>query len=128
MKFEAAQLNTSLLPNSKPLPQTGSVKDLNMARIDAVAVDFEASFLSEMFKPIFESVEVNETFGGCKTEEIFGGFLRDEYSKMLASTGSIGIADLVKEELIEMQSRAQNAKVAQIVHGSDIQTIGDGNV
>ena len=84
-------------------------------------------FLSEMLKPMFETVKVNETFGGGKGEEIFSGFLRDEYSKMLSLQGGVGIAGLVKEQLIEMQSKAKEASLAQNMHGNTLRTIGDSD-
>lgn len=113
------QLNPALISQAKKMP------DLDMKRIDDTAQDFEAMFLSEMLKPMFESVKVNEMFGGGKTEEIFSGFLRDEYSKMFSAQGGIGIAALVKEQLIEMQSKADKTALAQNMHGNDIGTTGE---
>lgn len=84
-------------------------------------------FLSEMLKPMFETVKVNKMFGGGKGEEIFSGFLRDEYSKMLSVQGGIGIAGLVREQLIEMQSKAKDPALAQNMHGDTIGTTGDSD-
>lgn len=113
------QLNIALLASAKKAP------DINMDRINETAQDFEAMFISEMFKPMFESVKVNETFGGGKGEEIFSGFLRDEYGKLLAQTGGIGIAELVREQLIEMQSKASKADVAQNMQGNPEEITGE---
>ena len=77
-----------------------------MERIDAVAQDFEAMFVSEMIKPMFEGIKPNEMFGGGKTEEVFKGILIQEYGKLIAETGQMGIADSVKAELIKMQSNS----------------------
>ena len=95
----------------KPAP------DLNMQKIEAAAKEFEAMFVAEMLKPMFDGIEVNETFGGGKTEEIFNGFMREEYGKMIAETGQFGIADQVKQQLIELQGRQNKADLAQNVHG-----------
>ncbi len=113
------QLNPALLAQATKSP------DVNMQKINETAQEFEAMFLSEMFKPMFESVKVNETFGGGKGEEIFSGFLRDEYGKMLAQTGGIGIAELVKQQLIEMQSKAQTPALAQNMQGNSGETTGE---
>ncbi len=113
------QLNPALLAQATKTP------DLNMRKINETAEEFEAMFISEMFKPMFESVKVNETFGGGKGEEIFSGFLRDEYGKMLAQTGGIGIAELVKQQLIEMQSKAQTPALAQNMQGNSGETTGE---
>lgn len=129
MKLNPLQMNPALLSNAAaPTATAMAGKSLNMEKIEETAKDFEAMFLSEMLKPVFDTVEVNETFGGGKTEEIFGGFLRDEYSKMLAGTGTMGIAELVKEELIEMQSRANNPALAQNVHSKNTKTTGEDHV
>lgn len=75
-------------------------------QIDAIAQDFEAMFISEMMKPMFEGLEVDAQFGGGKGEEVFRGLLLEEYGKIMASTGTIGIADAVKRQMIEMQEIA----------------------
>lgn len=72
-------------------------------RIDTAAQDFEAVFLTEMLKPMFNMVEVNETFGGGKGEEVFGDFLVQEYAKMIAKQGGIGLSVHIKAEMIKMQ-------------------------
>ncbi len=91
----------------KPKSMVTSGK-MSMEKIDATAKDFEAMFMTEMLRPMFEGIEVDPTFGGGKTEEVFRDFMLDEYGKQLASTGTFGIADLVKKQLIEMQEHAAN--------------------
>jgi peptidoglycan hydrolase FlgJ len=123
MKLDNAySLNPALLSQAKTAP------DVNMARIEETAREFEAMFLSEMLKPMFDTLKVNETFGGGKGEEIFSGFLRDEYSKILAGTGTIGIAEQVKEQLIEMQAGAQKTALAQNMQGNSKGITGAQNV
>lgn len=118
MKLESLPTNPALLSKSAaPSLEAAAAKNMSMEKIESTARDFEAMFLSEMLKPMFDTIDVNETFGGGKTEEIFGGFLRDEYAKLMAGTGTMGIADLVKEQLIEMQSKAQKQDLAQNVQG-----------
>lgn len=112
MKLSPLQLNPALLSASAGAQPTVA-KDAKMEKIEAAARDFEAMFMAEMMKPMFESVDVDETFGGGKGEEIFRGFLREEYGKQIADIGSLGIADLVKEELIAMQSKANQPAMAQ---------------
>lgn len=81
-----------------------AVSDKEMTRIEETAQDFEAMFVSEMMKPMFEGIKPNKMFGGGKTEEVFKGVLLQEYGKMMAETGQLGIAESVKAELIRMQS------------------------
>lgn len=92
-------------------------RGLNMEKIDETARDFEAMFLSEMLKPMFDTIEVDENFGGGRGEEVFRSFLRDEYGKILAGSGTVGIAEQVREELIRMQSKAGENGLAQNLHG-----------
>jgi Rod binding domain-containing protein len=79
----------------------------NAAQIEEAAKEFEAVFLSEMIKPMFENVKPNALTGGGKGEEIFQGFMVQEYGKIMADRGGIGIAEHVKAELIRLQEDAK---------------------
>ena len=83
-------------------------KDKNLARIDAAAKDFEAMFIAQMMKPMFEGIKPDPVFGGGKGEEVFQELLMEEYGKLMAETGQIGVADAVKQEMIRMQEEAKN--------------------
>ena len=74
-----------------------------LRQIDEAAQDFEATFLSEMLKPMFEGVEVDEIFGGGRGEEVFRDLMIQEYGKTMAQSGGIGLAKHVREELIRQQ-------------------------
>lgn len=92
-------------------PQDYSALDIkNLEQIETKARDFEAVYLAEMMKPLFESVEVDPLFGGGKAEEIYRGMMVQEYGKKIAETNSIGLADFVKGELIRIQQEAQHGK------------------
>lgn len=75
-----------------------------LAAIDQAARDFEAMFVTEMIRPMMDTIEVNDTFGGGKGEEVFRGMLVDEYGKLVARTNGIGLASHVKAALIAAQS------------------------
>lgn len=92
------------------------------AQIDAIAQDFEAMFIAEMMKPMFEGLEVDAQFGGGKGEEVFRGLLLEEYGKIMASTGTIGIADAVKRQMIEMQEIADGIMPGEQEHANNIST------
>lgn len=96
-----------------------------MEEIDRVAQDFEAVFVSEMMKPMFDGIKADGPFGGGRGEEIFRGMMIDEYGKSLASTGGIGIAEQVKKELIRMQTGEAMAMQDATSHTGDQRTIGD---
>lgn len=111
------QLDTNIALNPALLSQTKAAPSVNMRKIDETAQEFEAMFLTEMLRPMFETVGVDKTFGGGRGEEIFRSFMLDEYGKQLASSGGMGIADMVKEQLIQMQADASQAALAQNVQG-----------
>lgn len=80
----------------------GAVK--NMKQIEEAAQDFEAMFLTEMIRPMFSEVnKPNPTFGGGKGEEVFNGMMLQEYGKIMARAGGVGLAEHVKAEMIRIQ-------------------------
>lgn len=75
------------------------------AKVDLAAKEFEAMFVAQMLQPMFEGLSTDGLFGGGKGEEIFRGFMIEEYGKMMAETGQLGIADNIKAEMIRMQAK-----------------------
>ena len=65
--------------------------------------DFEAFFISQSFQMMFDSVPVNETFGGGSGEKMFRSMLIDEYGKMAARSGGIGITDKIMSQMLAVQ-------------------------
>ena len=59
-----------------------------------------------MMKPMFEGIKPDPVFGGGKGEEVFNGFMLQEYGKNFAENNSIGIAEAVKAEMIRIQEEA----------------------
>ena len=86
---------------------SNATKKLKEARqleqINEAAEEFEAVFIAEMMKPMFEGIKSDGMFGGGRGEEVFRSLLLQEYGKVMAKTGHIGIADSVKNELIKSQ-------------------------
>lgn len=102
---DPTQTNVSKLRgDAKPLH---SVRKASEAEIAAKAEEFEAVFLSQMLNHMFDGVETNELFGGGAGEDTYKSMLVDEYGKILARTGGIGVADHVKAEMIRMQEMQQ---------------------
>ena len=112
-------VSTNLTPNTAialmqaaQADTAGSVKQLkdtardakSDAAIEASAKDFEAMFVSEMLKPMMDSVPVDETFGGGKGEDVFRDMMVQEYGKKIAQAGGIGLASHVKEALLKIQA------------------------
>jgi len=72
-------------------------------KIDETAQDFEAQFIAQMMQNMFSTVPVDEEFGGGEAEEIYRSMVVDEYGKLIARTGGIGVADHVKREMLRLQ-------------------------
>ncbi len=91
--------------NLKSGLKSGSVDE---KKLEEAAKEFEAVFLTAMLKPMFEQIKVDSNFGGGKGEEVFRGFMVQEYGKMISETGNIGIAEHIKAELLRIQEEANN--------------------
>jgi Rod binding domain-containing protein len=64
----------------------------------AAAEAFEASFLAEMLR--YSGLNaMPDGFGGGAGEEAFGSLLTDEYARLIAARGGIGLAERVFEIL-----------------------------
>ncbi len=76
----------------------------NQEKINQTAREFEAVFIYEMMKPMFEGLDVDPVFGGGKGEEIFRGMVLQEYGKNIANKNITGLQTSVQNKLIELQS------------------------
>ncbi len=78
--------------------------------MDKAAQDFEAVYLSQMMSQMFSGIEADPNFGGGMGEDTMRSFLVNEYGKQMASGGGIGIAQQMKQQLLQMQDvNAANA-------------------
>lgn len=108
MDAMSAQLDATRL-SSRPDPATiagaykGSVSASDMQNFKKTAEEFEAVFITEMLRPMFENLEPSSPFGGGSGEKIYRDMQIDEYGKAIANAGGIGLADSVMREMIKMQ-------------------------
>lgn len=98
---------TMTTPNNLPAPQRSRLNPAQQARFDAAAQDFEAVYISEMIKPMFNTVKTDPLFGGGKAEDTFKSLLMQQYGRKIAETGGIGLAQAVKAEMIRMQETSK---------------------
>ncbi len=68
-----------------------------------VAEDFEAFFLSQMVEAMFKGVGENNEFTGGAGEQAFSGLLHEEYARIMAGTGGIGLSDNLTAEILRYQ-------------------------
>ncbi len=90
-------------------PSGNSLLGKTLKKIDESAKDFEAMFISEMIKPMFEGLKTDGPFGGGKGEEIFRGLLVQEYGKILSHSGGIGMSPQIREQMIQLQEQHNHA-------------------
>lgn len=76
------------------------------ARMRETAQAFEASFLSQMLKPMFEGLDTEGMFGGGEGEATWRSFLIDAMAKQTVKAGGIGLADDVMAEMMKLQETA----------------------
>ncbi|MSP68020.1 MAG: chemotaxis protein [Alphaproteobacteria bacterium] len=67
------------------------------------AEEFEAVFLSQMLDGMFAGIETDGAFGGGFSEGIYRGMLNQQYAKLIAKQGGVGIADAVMREIMKTQ-------------------------
>jgi Rod binding domain-containing protein len=107
--------DTAAMLNGLDVGAENTLTKEQLEKIDTAAKDFEAVFLSEMMKPMFESVEVDSEFGGGRGEEMFRGMVTQEYGKIFAQRGGIGLAAQVREQMIKMQTGQNNGAAESVV-------------
>ena len=77
-----------------------------MHQIEKASQDYEAVFLSEMLNHMFKDVSFDPMNGDkSSAQDVYKSHLVQEYGKVLASQGGIGLADHLKDQLIDLQTR-----------------------
>ena len=101
-QYRAAQA----LSHAQPGAPRGSMK-LNEAGIEKVAEDFEAFFAGTYFEQMFSGIEPDAITGGGQGEAMFRSLMIQEYGKAVARQHKLGIADIVKSQLLRLQETQQ---------------------
>ena len=81
--------------------------DADYAEMRRVATDFEAFFLAQSLRPMFENLSPEDPFNGGFGEEMFRSLQVEEYGKAIANAGGIGIADAVVREMLALQGEGE---------------------
>lgn len=82
----------------------------NLAQAKETAQDFEAFFMTRMMESMFDGISTDGMFGGGHAEKIYRSMLLNEYGKVMAKTGNIGISDSIMDTIIQMQeAQSSNA-------------------
>ena len=88
------------------LRPAASVTNAVSDKVKETAEAFEASFISQMLKPMFEGLSTDGLFGGGQAEATWRSFMLDEMAKKTVSAGGIGLSSTVMSEMLKMQERA----------------------
>ncbi|MES2984047.1 MAG: rod-binding protein [Pseudomonadota bacterium] len=87
---------------ANPLRMKGATK-ASADKIDQTASEFESQFISQMVGTMFSTVDAHDALGGSDAEEVYNSMLTNEYGKIIARTGGIGVADQVKKIMLKQQ-------------------------
>ena len=71
------------------------------------AEEFESFFMTQMLEHMFEGIETDGYFGGGYGEGVYRSMMLQEYGRILARAGGIGIADMVSRELVNLQEQSR---------------------
>lgn len=93
---------TGILAQPKPT-RLGSVSSgsTNPQDVRRAAEDFEAVFLGQFVAGMMQGLSAEGPLGGG--DEPFAAMLREEYGRLIARSGGIGIADSVMRQLLHTQ-------------------------
>jgi flagellar protein FlgJ len=90
--------------SASQLNKMRALKTTDPKEADRVSRDFEAMFLSSMLQPMFSTLKPGKgTFGGGNAEGTFQAMLVDEYGKVMAKSGGVGIAAMVRKQILQTQ-------------------------
>lgn len=101
-------LGTNPMVMDPRLQATPGIKQMprDAAGIAKVAEDFEAFYAGLVFEQMSSDIEPDPVTGGGEGEDMFKGLLNQEYGKAVARTHSLGIADIVQKQLLQIQEVA----------------------
>ncbi len=91
--------------------------EASLKKLEAASREFEAVFMAQMLKPMWEGVETDPEFGGGTGEDVMRDMLVQEYGKAMAQAGDFGLSSAVMAEMIRIQSQSQKAALQGGAHG-----------
>jgi len=93
-------------PAGIPLdPSNGPLTPQKMAAARTAAKNFEAFFVTSMLESMYAGMKPDATFGGGSGEEMYRSLLNQEYGKVIAQRGTLGIANHILTEMISLQEK-----------------------
>ncbi len=103
MDTDMITINQSAKASGNLQKVKGLSKTAMLQKIDEVSQDFEAEYISQMLGSMFSTVDSKDSLGGSDEEDQYKSLLIDQYGKIIARNGGIGVADQVKREMLKLQ-------------------------
>lgn len=94
---------TTPISLNTPIPTRPTPRSPEQMR--ETAESFEATFLAQMLKPMFQGLSTEAPFGGGSAEETWRSFMVDEMAKKVVKSGGIGLSGPVMNEMLKMQEQ-----------------------
>ena len=108
-RFEAVQRQ---LNNFETQAAASGLDQETIDRINETAKEFEAVFLSEMLTLTFKDVSFDPSSQDSgSSQDVYKSFMLQEYGKVLAERGGVGLAESVRTELLDLQTRTSNQNI-----------------
>jgi Rod binding domain-containing protein len=103
------EINMPVLPSLDPLGGdltglTAQTRNKDPRAIDAAARGFESLLASMMLKQMRQTLEPGTLFSGDKAD-VLGGLFDLYMGQHMTQGRGLGIADMVKKQLLQMQAR-----------------------
>jgi Rod binding domain-containing protein len=99
LSFDARVRTASAAAGGPAQPAAAS----DPAKIRQTASDFEAVFVAEMLKPMFDETDAEAPFGGGLAEDVWRSLQVQEFGKAIARSGGIGLADDIEREMLRLR-------------------------
>jgi len=99
--MDLSQVKYSLQPQLNTKLSGNKMFDLDEAR--KAAEDFEAFFVTTTLETMFEGVSTEGIFGGGPAEKIYRSMMFNEYGKLMAKSGTVGVSNQVMDSILAMQ-------------------------
>ncbi len=78
---------------------------MQMKKIRETAQEFEAVFIGEMLRPMFENIDPAAPFNGGHGGQVWKDMQVDEFGKAIARSGGVGLADSIVRTMLQMQEK-----------------------
>ena len=92
-------------PRALAQARAAAAKQANDAAIGKDAEHFEAFFAGAYFEQMFSGIQPDSVTGGGEAEGMFRSLMIQEYGKAAAKQHVLGIADVVKRQLLQLQEQ-----------------------